>query len=74
MDMIAGVESAAWKLETEEVNDLRGRVGSILRKAELPPPNMTKSDREAINEPTREFGHCDLTSRQRERYRGDEPV
>ena len=48
VDMVAGVESAARKLESAEANDLRGRVCSILKKAKLPPPNMTRSDRAAV--------------------------
>ena len=40
MAMIAGVETAAKKLDNNAANDLRGRVCSILKKAKPPAPNI----------------------------------
>ena len=42
------MESAARKLESSEANDLRGRVCNILKKAKVPPPNMTAPERAAV--------------------------
>ena len=48
VDMIAGVETVAKKLDNSAANDLRGRVCSILKKAKLPAPNMTRQERTAV--------------------------
>ena len=48
--MIAGVETAAKKLDNSAANDLRGgvHVCSILKKAKPPAPNMTRQERTAV--------------------------
>ena len=52
MEMIAGVKTAAKKLDNSAANDLRGRVHvhvcSILKKAKPPAPNMTRQERTAV--------------------------
>ena len=48
IDMIAGIESAAKKLNDNDANDLRGRVCSALMKAKPPAPNMTKTEQATV--------------------------
>ena len=48
LDMIAGVESVASRLESSDANDLRVRVCSILKKAKPPAPNMTRQERTVV--------------------------
>ncbi|XP_042317891.1 uncharacterized protein LOC121927917 [Sceloporus undulatus] len=49
-DIIAQVESALHHLPEEKAEEIRGETARILRKAKLPPSNITKKERKAIKD------------------------
>ena len=49
-EYVAVIEQACSKLQQEEVEELRGEVKSIIKKAHSPSPNITREERKAIRE------------------------
>jgi len=56
MDIAAAVEGVARKMNHEEASELRGSVCSILKRARLPHPNLTKEERKALKDLKQENG------------------
>lgn len=50
VDIAAGVEGVAHKMNNEEASKLRGSVRSILKVARLLKPNLTKAERKALKD------------------------
>ena len=48
IDLVTVVEGIAHQLNTEEVNELRGSVCSVLKKAKLPSPKLRKEEQAAL--------------------------
>ena len=47
-DYITAVESIFSKLKDQEAQELRADVNSLLRRAHIPKPNLTKQERRAV--------------------------
>ena len=49
-DFIVACEKASWKLPSNEAQNLRAEIAGVLKSAKIPKSNITKEEREALNQ------------------------